>query len=87
MNKIQWNLNYNIGIFIQENMFENVICKMAAILCGSVCYTVVLRPMFDPDQNIVSIWVINNCVICLLYSLVSYLLSHRAACGWPQINP
>ena len=30
--KLQWNLNQNSSIFIQENAFENVICKMAAIL-------------------------------------------------------
>ena len=31
-NKLQWNLNWNLNIFIQENAFENVVCKMAAIL-------------------------------------------------------
>ena len=29
--KLQWNLNWSLYIFIQENEFENV-CKMAAIL-------------------------------------------------------
>ena len=32
MNKLQWNLNRNSYIFIQENVFESVICEMAAIL-------------------------------------------------------
>ena len=31
-NKFQWNYNQNSNIFVQENAFENVICKMAAIL-------------------------------------------------------
>ena len=31
-NKLQWNFNRNYNIFIQENTFESVICKTAAIL-------------------------------------------------------
>ena len=31
-NKIQWNDNCNLFIFIQENAFEYVVCEMAAIL-------------------------------------------------------
>ena len=31
VNKIQWNLNQNTTIFIQENNFENAIYKMVAI--------------------------------------------------------
>ena len=30
-NKLQWNLNPNAYIFIHENAFENVVCKMAGI--------------------------------------------------------
>ena len=33
-NKLQWNLNRNPYIFIQENAFENVVWKMAAICLG-----------------------------------------------------
>ena len=36
MNKIQWNLNLNLNIFIQENGFENV-CEMASILFQPQC--------------------------------------------------
>ena len=36
-NKIQWNLNRNSYIFIQENTFENVVWKMAAILSLPQC--------------------------------------------------
>ena len=37
MNKLQWNLNQNSYIFIQENAFENAIWKMAAILSPPQC--------------------------------------------------
>ena len=36
-NKLQWNVNWNSYIFIQENAFENVVCKMAAILSQPQC--------------------------------------------------
>ena len=31
-NKLQWNFNRNSNIFIQQNAFENVVCKMVSIL-------------------------------------------------------
>ena len=31
-NKLQWNVNQNSYIFTQENVFENVVCEVAAIL-------------------------------------------------------
>ena len=36
-NKLQWNLNRNLNIFIQENAFENVVWKMATILSRPQC--------------------------------------------------
>ena len=36
-NKLQWNLNRNTHIFIQENALENIVWKMAAILSWSQC--------------------------------------------------
>ena len=36
-NKLQWNFNRNSYIFIQENRFENVVWKMAAILARPQC--------------------------------------------------
>ena len=36
-NKIQWNLNPNSNTFIQQNVFENVVSKMAAILSRPQC--------------------------------------------------
>ena len=34
INKLQWNINRNEHTFIQENAFENVVWKMAAICLG-----------------------------------------------------
>ena len=31
-NKVQWNFNRNLNIFIQENAYENVICRIVVIL-------------------------------------------------------
>ena len=36
-NKLQWNFNQNLHIFIQENVFHNVVCEMAAILSKPQC--------------------------------------------------
>ena len=36
-NKLQWNLKRNSYIFIQENAFENVVWRMAAILSRPQC--------------------------------------------------
>ena len=36
-NKLQWNFNQNSYIFIQEIAFENVLCKLAAILSQPQC--------------------------------------------------
>ena len=36
-NNLQWTLNRNSYISIQENVFENIVCKMAAILSGPQC--------------------------------------------------
>ena len=35
--KLQWNLNQNAYIFIQENAFEKIVCKMALILSRLQC--------------------------------------------------
>ena len=37
MNKFQWNFNRNSNIFIQENVFESVVCEMAAMLSRPQC--------------------------------------------------
>ena len=39
-NKLQWNLNRNFNIFIQENAFESVVCETGAILSRPQCVKV-----------------------------------------------
>ena len=41
MHKLQWNLNRNLYIFIKENVFENVVRKLAAISSRPQCVTIV----------------------------------------------
>ena len=36
-NKLQWNLKWKLYIFIQENVFPNVVCETAAILSRPQC--------------------------------------------------
>ena len=36
-NNLQWNINHNSNIFIQENALENVICEMASMLSRPQC--------------------------------------------------
>ena len=36
-NKLQWNFNRNLNIFIQEMRLKNVVCKMASILLCPQC--------------------------------------------------
>ena len=43
-NKLQWNVNRNSYIFIQENPFENVVWKMAAILSWPQCVNCASSP-------------------------------------------
>ena len=37
-NKLQWNLRWNLYIFIQENAFETVVRKLAAVLPRPQCF-------------------------------------------------
>ena len=56
-NKLQWNFNRNHSIFIQENAFESVVCKMAAILSRPQCVKTfnLQRDVFPfPNQDIQS---------------------------------
>ena len=41
-NKLQWNFDQYSNIFIQENVFENVVCEMASILSRPQCVTCTL---------------------------------------------
>ena len=59
-NKLQWNHKRNLYIFIQENVFENVVCEMAAMLpqpqCVKSLFSLVAVPRcpydgIHPDPN------------------------------------
>ena len=43
--KCQWNLNQNMKHLFQENVFENVFCKMAAILFKPRCDKEAILPI------------------------------------------
>ena len=36
-NKLQWNINRNSNNFIVENAYQNLVCKLSAILCHPQC--------------------------------------------------
>ena len=42
-NKFQWNFSRNYNIFIQEKVFESVVCKMAAILTRPQCVNTIKK--------------------------------------------
>ena len=46
--KLQWNLNRNLYIFIQENVFENIVWKMVAILSLPQCDNLGTHPIGQP---------------------------------------
>ena len=49
-NKLQWNINRNSNIFIQDIAFENVVWKMSTILSRPQCVKDVLfSPYFPKD--------------------------------------
>ena len=55
-NKLQWNLNQNSYIFIQENALANVVWKMAAILPRPQCVKniIIKLSMLIDDQIVMS---------------------------------
>ena len=52
-NKLQWNFNRNSYIFLQENAFESVICKMVVMLSQPQC--VKRKPTFIREMELVSL--------------------------------
>ena len=46
-NKLRWNFKQNTNIFIHKNAYENIICKMAAILSGGRWVNLLLFKMGD----------------------------------------
>ena len=47
-NKLQWNLNRNWNIFIQENVFENIVWKMVTIVSPPQCVKADTWSAMDP---------------------------------------
>ena len=56
-NKLQWNLNRNSNIFIEENDFESVVCETASILSRPQCVNTHyrFRPHSSRWQNVISL--------------------------------
>ena len=81
-NKFQWKLNEDISISFQENTFENVVCKMAAILSWSRCVTMLCIKYIPScacapvsDANAVSlpafsVIVLNDPPICIIIVII-----------------
>ena len=67
-NIFKWNLKRNTYIFIQENVFENVIWKMAAILSWSQCVKL--------NASLASLYVMN---IRRQTHLTSYILHWQSS--------
>ena len=53
-NKLQWNLNRNSCIFIQESAFENVVCEMVAILSRPQC----VNAADEYPSNALALWLL-----------------------------
>ena len=49
-NQLQWNLNRNLYIAIQENSFENIAWKMAAILSRPQCVNVLFNNVIECNR-------------------------------------
>ena len=52
-NKLQWNFNRNSNIFIQENAFESVVCKIAGILSRPQCVEVTNLTTSDKKNSVI----------------------------------
>ena len=66
-NKLQWNLNRNWYIFIQENAFENIVCVTAAILSRPQCVKdleyVGASPVTSPKKWPTNSWQISSAIM------------------------
>ena len=65
-NKLQWNFNRSLYIFIQENTCENVVWKMAAILSWPQCV----------HEYTVGWWPYWHTWLCLVFSWLVYTIYH-----------
>ena len=64
-NKLQWNFNQNSSIFIQENAFDDVICKVSSILSRPQLLT--LNGLFDA--------VFHECDPIPLHNMVHFIIN------------
>ena len=56
-NKLQWNLNPNSNVFIQENAFESVVCETVAILSWPQCVKYIFWWRIHIHNYIYVIWI------------------------------
>ena len=61
-NKLQWNLNRNSNIFIQENVFENVVWKITAILSWPQCVKGSLYLCYGLKLNGINLNIFNDTI-------------------------
>ena len=71
-NKFQWNDNQNSYIFIQENAFENVVCKMVAILSQPQYVDCTLLFFALCGYLLPLLWVLKRILILLHLSLYGW---------------
>ena len=65
-NKVQWNLKRYSYIFIQENVFENVICEMAVLLSRPQCVNIFHADWRNYERKVfaaswISLWLYKKC--------------------------
>ena len=77
-NRVQWNLNRNLYIFIEENALENAVCGMASILSRPQCVKLII------------IWELSSCIRHIIaadpyYPNITNLLRYR--CGFTSRKP
>ena len=91
-NKLQWNLNRNSYIFIQENAFENVSSKMVAILSWPQCVNLIEDGLSSLTYVPWNISLLGWCLCLdrahhdtLFYFYIMWLILNQAClCGRPR---
>ena len=82
-NKLQWNFNQSPYIFIQENAFENVVWKMAAILSLPQCVKEFLKNCYNIETTWQSAAV--SGIACSRWGSVTYICAAATRlCRWQR---
>ena len=76
-NELQWNLNQNSNIFIEENPFENVVCEMASI-CFRFNVLIRQTPVIYVTNPLSCITIAIFQLIATILYLQTYRLPHPA---------